>query len=278
MLNRRGLTGFFAYPTKYLLYLLKRTGSGPMLNRFGATVFLTFVGITSILFFIIAVLLRVTTYPFDRRLRLLHLFTCFWSSFYTWVVPMWKIRVEGRGRVRRGATYVVVSNHQSQLDIMVAFRLFFHYKWVSKAEIFRVPLIGWNMLLNRYIKLKRGDKESIQKMMTDCERTIEEGSSVYFFPEGTRSANGVVKPFKQGAFQLAHKMKVPILPITISGTILALPKYSMNFHGSQKILIRVLDEIPYESFASLSVEETGEMVRKIIIENLEEMDKYTHGA
>ncbi|HOD13946.1 MAG TPA: lysophospholipid acyltransferase family protein [Spirochaetota bacterium] len=248
-----------------------------MFNRIISIAFLTFVAITSIPFYLIAALIRLVTYPFDRKLRLLHLFTCFWASLYTWIMPSWRIKVEGREKVRKGATYMIVSNHQSQLDILVAFRLFFHYKWVSKIEIFKVPLIGWNMRLNRYVKLKRGDKESIDHMMKDCEERLSEGSSVFFFPEGTRSADGVIKSFKMGAFLLAHKMKVPLLPIVVSGTNKALPKYSMNFHGKQKILIKVFDEIPYDSFKDMSVEDTAEMVRQFMIKNLAEMDRYTLG-
>ncbi|HPC41495.1 MAG TPA: lysophospholipid acyltransferase family protein [Spirochaetota bacterium] len=248
-----------------------------MFNRIVSAAFLTFVGITSIPFYLIALAIRITTYPFDRRLRLLHLWTCFWASLYTWIMPSWRIRIEGREKVRKNATYLIVSNHQSQLDILVAFRLFFHYKWVSKIEIFKVPLIGWNMVLNQYIKLKRGDKESIEQMMRDCEARLSEGSSVFFFPEGTRSPDGRIKTFKLGAFQLAHKMKLPILPIVVSGTNEALPKYSMNFHGTQKIIMKIYDEIPYEQFKDQTPEETADMVREFMIKNLEVLERYTRG-
>jgi 1-acyl-sn-glycerol-3-phosphate acyltransferase len=120
-----------------------------MLNRLVSSVFLVFIALTSILFFFIALLLRLISYPFDRRLRLLHLFTCFWASCYTWTMPAWRIRIEGREHVRKNMAYVITSNHQSQLDILIAFRLFFHYKWVSKIEIFRVPLSGWKRPRNR---------------------------------------------------------------------------------------------------------------------------------
>jgi 1-acyl-sn-glycerol-3-phosphate acyltransferase len=246
-----------------------------MINRIFACLFLFFVGSTSIPFYLGAVLIRLVTFPFDRRLRLLHLYTCFWGSLYTYIMPPWQISAQGREKVRKNATYMVVMNHQSQLDILVAFRLYFHYKWVSKVEIFKVPLIGWNMTLNRYVRLVRGDKESIAAMMRDAEERLAEGSSVFFFPEGTRSADGVIKAFKPGAFILAHKMKVPILPIAIRGTNKALPKYSMNVHEKQKIIIRIMDEIPYERFASLSVEETSEMVRQLIIKEVDELNKIT---
>ncbi|HOX15762.1 MAG TPA: lysophospholipid acyltransferase family protein [Smithellaceae bacterium] len=249
-----------------------------MFNRLVSYIFLVFIALTSILFFCIALLLRVVTYPFDRRLRLLHLFTCFWGSFYTWTMPAWRIRVEGRENVRKDATYMIASNHQSQLDILVAFRLFFHYKWVSKTEIFSVPLIGWNMTLNRYVKLKRGDKESIAQMLRECEMHLDEGSSIFMFPEGTRSPDGKVKDFKLGAFEMALKKKVPILPIVISGTNKALPKYSMNFTGVQKIYIKIFEEIPYAAFENLSAEDTAQMVRQFIIEKLKVMNEYTLGG
>lgn len=249
-----------------------------MFNRLVSYIFLVFIALTSILFFCIALLLRVVTYPFDRRLRLLHLFTCFWGSFYTWTMPAWRIRVEGRENVRKDATYMIASNHQSQLDILVAFRLFFHYKWVSKTEIFSVPLIGWNMTLNRYVKLKRGDKESIAQMLRECEMHLDEGSSIFMFPEGTRSPDGKVKDFKLGAFEMALKKKVPILPIVISGTNKALPKYSMNFTGVQKIYIKIFEEIPYSAFENLSAEDTAQMVRQFIIEKLKVMNEYTLGG
>lgn len=165
---------------------------------------------------------------------------------------------------------MVVSNHQSQLDILAAFSLFFPFKWVSKTEVFRVPLIGWNMMLNRYIRLKRGDKESIKKMMADCEKSIAQGNSIYFFPEGTRSASGILKPFKPGAFILALKMKMPILPIAINGTKNALPKHSLNFHGRHHIRIQVLDEIPFSSFEKMSAETLSVMVRDLIASHVDE--------
>jgi len=192
------------------------------------------------------------------------MFTSFWACLYLWVMPSWSVTAAGREKIRRGVTYIVVSNHQSQLDILVAFRLFFPFKWVSKAAVFKLPFIGWNMTLNRYIRLKRGDKESIRRMMAACEKNLARGSSVFFFPEGTRSKTGQMKPFKPGAFILAHQMKLPILVVGIRGTQKALPKHSLNFHGRHPIRIEVLEEIPYQNFAHLSVEQTADTVRQRI--------------
>lgn len=154
-----------------------------MLRALLSSFFWAFIILTSLICFPIAVLVWAVTALFDRRRRALHLFTCFWASLYTWFNPAWPVRIEGRDRIRRDRTYVMIANHQSLLDILVLFRLFVHFKWVSKEEIFRVPCIGWNMSLNRYIKLRRGDRESIARMMRHCGETLAEGSSVMIFPE-----------------------------------------------------------------------------------------------
>ena len=239
-----------------------------MLNRIIAVFFIAFVAASSAFFFCIALVIWLLTVLFDKRLVLLHLFSSFWASVYLWAMPAWSVRVEGRSAIRMRDRYVIVSNHQSQLDILIAFNLFFPFKWVSKAEVFKIPFIGWNMYLNRYIKLKRGDKKGIAKMFADCEKALAEGNSLFVFPEGTRSETGSLKPFKSGAFILAKKMAVPILPVVISGTKAALPKHSLNFHGSHKVRIRVLEPVDYERFADLSAKDTAEMIRDIIAAKL----------
>src|SRR5438046_9170688 len=143
-----------------------------MLRRPLSLVFWLFLVARSIVLFPVAVLIWAVTAPFDRRRALLHRFTCFWASLYTWLNPAWRVRVEGRDRIRPDAAYVMVANHQSLLDILVLFRLFVHFKWVSKIENFRVPFIGWNMSLNRYIKLRRGSRDSIARALHACERAL----------------------------------------------------------------------------------------------------------
>ncbi len=242
-----------------------------MFDRIVSTLYLFLIMITCAVLFFPALLIWLVTLPFDKKKRLLHIYTCFWGALYTWIFPSWRVHVSGRKNFRKNTTYIVVSNHQSQLDILLAFNLFRHFKWVSKAEIFRLPFIGWNMYFNRYIRLIRGDRESIEKMMAASEERLLEGSSVYFFPEGTRSHDGKVKKFKPGAFILAHKLKLPIIPIAISGTCIALPKYSLNTRGIQNLYLDILEEIPYSEFASMSVEETSDMVRNIITGRVEEL-------
>src|SRR5438128_137113 len=233
-----------------------------MLRRALSLVFWLFLAASSIVLFPVAVLIWAVTAPFDRRGALLHRFTCFWASLYTWLNPAWRVRVEGRERIRPDAAYVMVANHQSLLDILVLFRLFVHFKWVSKIENFRVPFIGWNMALNRYIKLRRGSRESVAQALNACERALAQGSSIMMFPEGTRSPDGRLRAFKPGAFTLAQRTGAPILPIVIEGTASALPKRGFVLQGRHAIRVRVLDEIPHASFATEPVERVTAAVRE----------------
>jgi 1-acyl-sn-glycerol-3-phosphate acyltransferase len=235
-----------------------------MINRIISISFLGFICISSICLFVVALLIWLLTVLFDKRLTILHLFSSFWASIYIWLMPAWSVSVKGKAHIDKNKTYVIISNHQSLLDILVAFRIFFHFKWVSKVEIFRIPFIGWNMHLNNYIALRRGDKGSVQQMFDDCNKAISRGSSVFMFPEGTRSKNRELKSFKTGAFILAKDNHVPILPIAISGTREALPKHSLNFHGKKHIIVEILPEVSSEIVDRLSLEELSAKVHSVI--------------
>jgi len=239
-----------------------------MTNRIIAVFFLIFIGLTSAVFFVAALFIWALTVLVDRRLILLHLFTSLWAAMYLWLMPAWSVHVDGNRKNAWRHHHVIVSNHQSQLDILVAFCLFIPFKWVSKAAVFNLPFIGWNMRLNGYVKLKRGDKAGIARMFADCEAALSRGNSIFMFPEGTRSQTGKLKPFKPGAFILAKKMGVPILPVVISGTHAALPKHSLNFHGRQHMHIRLLNPIPAEQVADMTVEALSERTRTIIATEL----------
>lgn len=163
----------------------------------------------------------------------------------------------------------MVSNHQSGLDIIVLFKLWVHFKWVAKKSIYYYPFLGWNMWLNRYIALDRAKNSSMRKMMIDVEKTLKSGNSVMIFPEGTRSRNGELQPFKTGAFHIARQAQVPILPIAIYGTFNAVRKGGFLVSKNFSIRARVLDPIPYETFADIDPKEIAEKVHFIISQNLE---------
>lgn len=239
-----------------------------MARRFYSALFWAFLTTSSIALFPVALLIWALTAPFDRRKRILHLFTCFWASLYTWFNPAWPVTIEGREKLSSQPARVLVANHLSLLDILILFRLFSHFKWVSKVENFRVPFIGWNMRLNDYIELRRGERASVVRMMTECQKTLLAGNSIMMFPEGTRSPSGRMRAFKTGAFELAIHTRCPIQPIVIWGTSNALPKRGFVLQGRHPINITVLDPILPESFEELSVENLTDLVRARIAETL----------
>ena len=233
--------------------------------------------LSSALLFPVALLIWAVTSPFDRRRVALHQFTCFWGSLYTWFNPAWPVRIVNRHKLADTPS-VMVANHLSFLDILVIFRLFNHFKWVSKVENFRAPFIGWNMTLNGYIPLRRGDRDSIVKMLASSERTLKEGSSIMMFPEGTRSSSGKLRPFKKGAFDLAKKTGSPIQPIVIRGTHRALPDRGFVLQGRHPIELVILDVISAESYAGLSVEELTDQVWNAIASELGADEVETPGS
>ena len=242
-----------------------------MVNRIFSGVFLVFIATSSALFFCIALVIRLATAPFDRRRIATNVFSAFWASVYVWCMPAWSVRIVGRHKLSLKKNYVLVSNHQSQLDILVLYRLLFPYRWVSKASVFRLPFIGWNMRLNGDIRLKRGDRESIAAMMDKCEDLLRNNISVFFFPEGTRSKDGRLRLFKPGAFILAKAARVPIQPIVLNHTREALPKGTLTLQGRHEMEVRILDEIPYERFRDMDPGEIGNMVRETIGVHVHEM-------
>ncbi len=243
-----------------------------MMDRLISGLFLIFFVLTSSVLVAVAALLRLITQPFDKNLRVLNLFSCYWGSLYIWSMPAWRVTIEGRQHIRKGATYVIVSNHGSTVDIPALFRLFVPFKWVAKDELFRVPFIGWALSLNRSIRIKRGDLDGIRQMMQDCRAALKAGNSVMIFPEGTRSETPELRPFLSGAFTLAKAERVPILPIVIHGSREALPKRSLVITGRHDIRVRVLPEVPYEEFANTPVKILAAEVRSRIVDELRRID------
>jgi len=242
----------------------RRSAAPKVLASYGLWILIL---VTCPILFVGALVIWAATLLFDRRLRVLHLYSCAWASLYTYVFPYWTVRVRNRERIRPGAAYVLVSNHQSLLDILVLFRLYKHFKWVSKVSIFRVPFVGWNMHLNRYIAIRRGDRADARRMMAACAAALAGGSSVLIFPEGTRSPDGELREFRHGAFTLALLQRVPVLPIVIDGTLDALPKHGLTLRNAADIVIDVLDPIDVTAFAD--VDALRERVHEVMREALD---------
>lgn len=190
---------------------------------------------------LVALVLAVT-WPFDRNRavagRLLRLCGALVSRSF----PYWRIRIDGRWPSGRGA-YVVVANHQSFLDIFALSNLPREMKWVAKRSLFRIPWVGWCFTMVGDIPVDRGEASSALDVLARARGYLERGMSVMMFPEGTRSRDGKLLPFKAGAFKLAVDAGVPVLPIAITGTAQGMPRGSPWVRPS-RIRIQILDPVP----------------------------------
>jgi 1-acyl-sn-glycerol-3-phosphate acyltransferase len=158
--------------------------------------------------------------------------------------PLWSFSVAGTvpPDIEHRA-YVVVANHASNPDPFLLSFLPWDMRWIAKEEMFRIPVVGTIMRLSGDIALRRGQRDSVREMMAECRRTLDEGLSIMFFPEGTRSRDGRLLPFKDGAFELAIEAHVPVLPVAIEGTRACMPKGS-RWPGEARATARVLEPIP----------------------------------
>jgi len=162
----------------------------------------------------------------------------------SWLTPLWKFEIEGTAPADIDRTgYVVVANHESQADPFLLSWLPFDMRWVAKEELFKQPLTGWAMKWGGDIPLRRGKGDSVREMLQECERALAAGISVMMFPEGTRSQDGNLLPFKDGAFDLAVRAGVPVLPVAIAGTRQMRPKHSRWF-GKARACAKILQPIP----------------------------------
>lgn len=208
--------------------------------------------VTCPFFFAGALVIWLVTLPFDRRKVLLHQYSCAWAVFFIVINPLWKVHVSGREHLGWRGPAVLVANHASLIDILVLFELYRPFKWVSKAENFKLPFIGWNMRLNGYVSLVRGDRESVVKMLEACSRLLRKGSPVLFFPEGTRSHDGALRPFKDGAFELAVEHGVPLIPIAVHGTAAALPKHGVVLQEHVDAWVQIMEPMDPADFGSVA--------------------------
>ncbi|KAL8497588.1 hypothetical protein ACS0TY_021070 [Phlomoides rotata] len=173
--------------------------------------------IAAVILFVPMVLEHPFVLMFDRYRRRAHyLVAKAWASLS--VAPFVKIEYEGLENLPRIDTPAMyVANHQSFLDIYTLLTLGRSFKFISKTSVFLYPIIGWAMFMLGVIPLKRTDSRSQFECLKRCIALVQKGASIFFFPEGTRSRDGKLGTFKKGAFSVAAKTGVPIVPITLIG-------------------------------------------------------------
>ena len=177
--------------------------------------------------------------------------------------PFWRFRTSGIRIDQPRRPYVVVANHESFADILLISHLPWEMKWMSKAEFFRIPIVGWEMRLAGDIPLRRGSPTSAGQAMSHAREVLRQRVSVMIFPEGTRSPTSDLLPFKEGAFRLAIKAGVPILPLAVAGTRTALPKHDWRF-GRAVAQVEVLPPVETSDLTLKDASELRDRVRGMI--------------
>jgi 1-acyl-sn-glycerol-3-phosphate acyltransferase len=217
-------------------------------------------------------LLRLVTAPFDRGRYLVGYFFRQIPVVMAALNPLWRFRVAGTIPADPRRPYVVVSNHESFVDILLISHLPWEMKWLAKAEMFRIPILGWLLRLAGDVPIQRGFGPSAVEAIARCREVLADRVSVMIFPEGTRSTTADLLPFKDGAFRLAIDAGVPILPLVVHGTSTALPKHDWRF-GRSTAVVQVLDPVETTGLTPADVPALKDRVRRMIVEGRGEIER-----
>ena len=206
------------------------------------------------------------SYPFDRKGKVGHYYAKLWGKVAL-LANRVKVKVEGMEQLNGKGPYIFMSNHQGYYDIFsLLSHLPYQFKWLAKKELFSIPFLGWTMAAVGYISIDRGGTRDTVEAMNEAAQKIRDGMSVVIFPEGSRSPDGSIQPFKKGGFTLAIKSKVPIVPVAISGSRAIMPKDKLTA-TSGEIRILVAHPIETENSALKDRELLMKKVRETISKN-----------
>lgn len=220
-------------------------------------------GVIVIIWTPMVAVVRLVTMPFDKGAYAAGYLFRKLTVAHQKLTPQWDFQTSGTLPTDMRRPYVVVSNHESFVDILLISHLPTEMKWMSKIEIMKIPLVGWMMRLARDIPLERGDAKSIVKAMKASRERLDSKVSVMIFPEGTRSKSGELGDFKTGAFRLAITGQYPILPLAVYGTREALRKHDWRL-GNAKAEVRVLEPISTVGLTNADVSDLRDRVRDVI--------------
>jgi 1-acyl-sn-glycerol-3-phosphate acyltransferase len=185
-----------------------------------------------------SIMTLIWTVLFRRPTDEIQIFGRYWGKFIC-VMSGVAVTLEGVENLAADRSYIFAANHQSQFDIFVLQGyLPYNFRWLAKKELFQVPVWGAAMKKAGYIPVDRSHGRQALKSLDEAAKRIAEGTSVIIFPEGTRSRDGKLQPFKAGGMVLAIKAGVELVPVAISGTFAILPKGSLMLHPG-RVVVRI---------------------------------------
>lgn len=191
------------------------------------------------------------SFPFDKARQFPNYFMFFFGRFMVTINPLWKKTLTGNIPRKITGPVIIVSNHQSFLDMPFEALLPFTVKWIAKKSLFRVPFMGWIMALSGHLSIDRSKKLAVRSIDQQMEPVLRSNVPVHIYAEGTRSKDGRLQPFKSGAFVTAKKLNCTILPMILDGTKDILPSgdWRFNFRGNLKLSL--LDPVYPDNFSSI---------------------------
>lgn len=221
----------------------------------------------SIVFLILSAIVFVICYPFDKRRYCVHKLSTWWTQqCFLRLNPFWTCKFSGKELIDKKTTYIIVSNHQSMIDIGMMYYVPLVFKWVSKSEVLKWPLVGQMLYLHGDIMIKRGEQKSARKLLSEAQKWLSRGASVAIFPEGTRTKDGRIHKFKEGAFLLAKQTKTAILPVVMDGSFEVLPKSGIALKMKHTFHLKVLPAISVEEVENTSIKEMMQRVENLMRE------------
>jgi 1-acyl-sn-glycerol-3-phosphate acyltransferase len=175
--------------------------------------------------------------------------------------------VEGREHYDAAKPSLIISNHQSHMDIPAAFEAFDgDIRMVAKAELFRIPVFGQVLGATEFIPLQRGSQAASKKVSERMDSLIKSGIHVWVCPEGTRSKDGEIKDFKPGSFAIGIQTGVPIQPVVVMNSLKCFPKDAMLLRPGKTIHVKILPQVPTKGLKTEDRRALCEQVRKMMIE------------
>ncbi len=210
-----------------------------------------------------------------RNPNIVHLVAVHWGKVLI-KLAMTNVVTSGQEKLHRDGPVILLCNHQSLFDIPVLYSILdIQFRWMAKASLFKLPIIGRSMREAGYIPVERDDRKKALKSLYDAADRIRSGTSVIVFPEGTRgNGDGSMREFKKGAFLLARKASVVLQPITICGANRIVRKQKGKWIQRVypgKVLVVIHDPVSVEIYKEMNTDTLSEYIRKTIQSPLEQM-------
>ena len=148
-----------------------------------------------------------------------------WGKIFCWLAFV-KVTISGKENIDKKTSYVFVANHQGAYDIFSIYGYLGHeFRWMMKASLSKIPMVGFACVMSKQVYVDKSSPSALKTTMSRAQNLLSDGMSIVVFPEGARSSNGKMRPFKRGAFMLAQEFNLPIVPITINGAFDVLPRF-----------------------------------------------------